>query len=177
HRQRRRPRGHRPPRLPGAAGRRAARRRQAVLRLRLVAHPRRGGGAGSRCPVRRPRVRTADGGPVMKALLLGGAGFIGLHLTRRLIAEGHRGTISDDFPRGRGEEDVKALSRHENVTVVTGDLTAPATWTKLPHGWDQIYLLAAVVGVRNVEQDPARVIRVNTLSALNLLDWVAEGTR
>jgi UDP-glucuronate decarboxylase len=113
----------------------------------------------------------------MKALLLGGAGFIGVHLARRLIAEGHRVTIVDDFSRGRRDEEIKALRRHENVTVVTGDLTAPATWAKLPHGWDQIYLLAAVVGVRNVEQDPARVIRVNTLSALNLLDWVAEGEK
>jgi UDP-glucose 4-epimerase/UDP-glucuronate decarboxylase len=59
--------------------------------------------------------------------------------------------------------------------VVSGDLTAPATWAALPHGWDQIYLLAAVVGVRNVETDPARVVRVNTLAALHLLDWVAPG--
>ena len=63
------------------------------------------------------------------------------------------------------------------MQVVSGDLTSPATWAALPHGWDQIYLLAAVVGVRNVEQDPARVVRVNTLSALHLLDWVAPGER
>jgi UDP-glucose 4-epimerase/UDP-glucuronate decarboxylase len=40
-----------------------------------------------------------------------------------------------------------------------------------------VYLLAAVVGVRNVEADPARVLRVNTLAALHLLDWVAPGAR
>ena len=33
-------------------------------------------------------------------------------------------------------------------------------------------MLAAVVGVRNVETDPARVVRVNTLSLLHLLDWM-----
>src|SRR3569833_2643829 len=48
-------------------------------------------------------------------------------------------------------------------------------WAELPHGWDQIYLLAAVVGVRNVTADPARVVRVNTLSAMSLMEWLREG--
>ncbi|MEV4722138.1 MULTISPECIES: NAD-dependent epimerase/dehydratase family protein [Micromonospora] len=113
----------------------------------------------------------------MRALLLGGAGFIGLHLARRLVADGHRVTIVDDFSRGRDDADLDRLRADPAVQVVSGDLTDPATWAALPTGWDQIYLLAAVVGVRNVEQDPARVIRVNTLSALHLLDWVAPGER
>lgn len=108
----------------------------------------------------------------MKVLLLGGAGFIGLHLARRLIAEGSSVTIVDDFSRGCDDPDVAALREHPSVQVVSGDLTSPQTWAQLPHGWDQIYLLAAVVGVRNVEQDPSRVVRVNALSALHLLDWV-----
>ncbi|MFY1627133.1 NAD-dependent epimerase/dehydratase family protein [Micromonospora sp. WMMD723] len=113
----------------------------------------------------------------MRALLLGGAGFIGLHLARRLVADGHRVTIVDDFSRGRDDADLDRLRADPAVQVVSGDLTDPATWAALPTGWDQIYLLAAVVGVRNVEQDPARVIRVNTLSALHLLDWVAPDER
>ncbi|WP_422752908.1 NAD-dependent epimerase/dehydratase family protein [Micromonospora sp. WMMD708] len=113
----------------------------------------------------------------MRALLLGGAGFIGLHLARRLVADGHRVTIVDDFSRGRDDADLDRLRADPAVQVVSGDLTDPGTWAALPTGWDQIYLLAAVVGVRNVEQDPARVIRVNTLSALHLLDWVAPGER
>ncbi|MEV0939963.1 NAD-dependent epimerase/dehydratase family protein [Micromonospora wenchangensis] len=113
----------------------------------------------------------------MRALLLGGAGFIGLHLARRLVADGHRVTIVDDFSRGRDDADLDRLRADPAVQVVSGDLTSPDTWAALPTGWDQVYLLAAVVGVRNVEQDPARVIRVNTLSALHLLDWVAPGER
>jgi UDP-glucuronate decarboxylase len=111
----------------------------------------------------------------MRALLLGGAGVIGLHLARRLIADGYAVTIVDDFSRGRDDADLAAVRADPAVTVRSGDLTDPATWAGIPHGWDQIYLLAAVVGVRNVEKDPARVVRVNTLAALHLIDWVAEG--
>jgi UDP-glucose 4-epimerase/UDP-glucuronate decarboxylase len=113
----------------------------------------------------------------MRALLLGGAGFIGLHLARRLVSDGHFVTIVDDFSRGRDDRDLEALRQHPAVAVISGDLTSAATWYALPKGWDQIYLLAAVVGVRNVESDPARVLRVNTLAALHLLDWVAPGER
>lgn len=113
----------------------------------------------------------------MRALLLGGAGFIGLHLARRLVADGHEVTIVDDFSRGRDDADLAMLRADPAVRVVSGDLTDPATWAALPSGWDQIYLLAAVVGVRNVESDPARVVRVNTLAAMHLLDWVAPGER
>jgi len=109
----------------------------------------------------------------MRVLLLGGAGFIGLHLARRLLAEGHEVTIVDDFSRGRDDTDLAAVRAHPAVTIRSADLTDPATWAATPHGWDQIYLLAAVVGVRNVESDPARVVRVNTFSALHLLDWLA----
>jgi UDP-glucuronate decarboxylase len=113
----------------------------------------------------------------MRALVLGGAGFIGLHLTRRLLADGHEVTIVDDFTRGRDDLDLASVREHPAVTVVSGDLTDPGTWAGLPHGWDQIYHLAAIVGVRNVDRNPARVIRVNTLSSLYLLDWSLPGDR
>jgi UDP-glucose 4-epimerase/UDP-glucuronate decarboxylase len=113
----------------------------------------------------------------VSVLLLGGAGFIGMHLARRLVNDGHRVTIVDDFSRGRDDAELAALREHPFVDVLSGDLTSPGTWQALPSGWDQIYLLAAVVGVRNVESDPARVIRVNTLAALNMLDWVAPGEK
>ncbi|MGZ4611817.1 MAG: NAD-dependent epimerase/dehydratase family protein, partial [Kineosporiaceae bacterium] len=104
----------------------------------------------------------------MRALILGGAGFIGVHLARRLAAEGCEVTIVDDFSRGRQDPELEALG----LPVVHADLTDPAAYVGLPTGWDQVYMLAAVVGVRNVEKDPARVVRVNTLALLHLLDWL-----
>lgn len=113
----------------------------------------------------------------MSTLVLGGAGFIGLHLARRLLADGHEVTLVDDFSRGRRDGELHEVEQHPGVTVVSADLTDPAAWAGIPHGHEQVYLLAAVVGVRNVERDPARVIRVNTLSALNLVDWLQPGER
>ncbi|GAA3854583.1 NAD-dependent epimerase/dehydratase family protein [Saccharothrix violaceirubra] len=104
----------------------------------------------------------------MKHLVLGGAGFIGLHLTRRLLADGHDVTIVDDFSRGKDDPELAELS----VPVVHADLTDPHSLDELPHDADHVHLLAAVVGVRNVERDPAKVVRVNTLAVLNTLDWI-----
>jgi nucleoside-diphosphate-sugar epimerase len=104
----------------------------------------------------------------VRVLILGGAGFIGLHLARRLKDAGHAVTIVDDFSRGRDDPELAAL----DVRVLHADLTDSRSYETLPRGWDQIYMLAAVVGVQNVENDPARVIRINTLALLNLLEWI-----
>jgi UDP-glucose 4-epimerase/UDP-glucuronate decarboxylase len=109
----------------------------------------------------------------MKHLLLGGAGFIGLHLARRLLADGHDVTVVDDFSRGRHDPELDAL----DVPVISADLTDPASFAALPRDCDQVHLLAAVVGVRNVERDPARVVRTNTLVVLNTLEWITAPQR
>ncbi|MEU8244823.1 NAD-dependent epimerase/dehydratase family protein [Nonomuraea sp. NPDC048916] len=111
----------------------------------------------------------------MRVLLLGGAGFIGLHLARRLLADGHQVTVVDDFSRGRRDPALAELAEHADVR--SADLTDPASYAAIERGWDQIYMLAAVVGVRNVESAPARVIRVNTLALTHLLDWLGPGDR
>lgn len=109
----------------------------------------------------------------MKCLVLGGAGFVGLHLGRRLLADGHEVTVVDDFSRGRDDPELTAL----DVPVISADLTDPASFAALPRDCDHVYLLAAVVGVRNVERDPSRVIRINTLVVLNTLEWITPAQR
>src|SRR5204863_8454397 len=55
---------------------------------------------------------------------------------------------------------------------VEADRARPDALAGLAREWTHVYMLAAVVGVRNVEQDPARVVRVNSLAVLHLLDWL-----
>ena len=107
-----------------------------------------------------------------RILVLGGAGFVGGHLAARLAAEKHELTLVDDLSRGRRDEAIEALIRHHHVRLVQADLTRAGALDALPRDWDQVHMLAAVVGVRNVETDPARVVRVNTLALLNVLDWM-----
>ena len=106
-----------------------------------------------------------------RALLLGGAGFIGAHLAARLLDDGHAVTLVDDFSRGRRDAELDALAAR-GVTFVERDLTRREAFDDLAQDWHHVYLLAAVVGVRNVERDPARVLRVNGLAVLNALDWL-----
>lgn len=108
------------------------------------------------------------------ALVLGGAGFLGAHLARRLASDGHEVTLVDNLSRGRFDKELQALCARPNVSFVEADLTEPAALGELERDWDQVYMLAAVVGVRNVEADPARVVRVNTLAILHVLDWLPE---
>ncbi|MGH7345037.1 MAG: NAD-dependent epimerase/dehydratase family protein [Candidatus Rokuibacteriota bacterium] len=114
-----------------------------------------------------------------RVLVLGGAGFIGYHLARHLGDEGvHTVTLVDDLSRGRLDEDLSALLERPGIALVRADLTDPGAWARLAPAWDQVYMLVAVVGVRNVEADPARVITVNTRAVLNLIEWLtpAAGT-
>lgn len=107
-----------------------------------------------------------------RTLILGGAGFIGYHLALRLAGEGHELTLVDDLSRGRRDREMEALCARPNVTLVLADLTRADALAGLSKRWDGVHMLAAVVGVRNVETDPARVVRTNTLALLHLLDWM-----
>lgn len=109
-----------------------------------------------------------------RVLILGGAGFIGYHLAGHLADEGVGAiTLVDDLSRGRIDDDLSALLARPGVELVRADLTDPKGWAGLTGSWDQVYMLAAIVGVRNVETDPGRVIHVNTRAVLNLVEWLA----
>ncbi|MFK5646071.1 NAD-dependent epimerase/dehydratase family protein [Ornithinimicrobium sp. LYQ121] len=112
----------------------------------------------------------------MRSVVLGGAGFIGAHLARRLLAEGRQVTVVDDFSRGARDATLDEL-RAGGADVVSADLTRVESWASLGQDWDEVYHLVAVVGVRNVERDPLRCLRVNTVTALHLIDWVPPAAR
>jgi UDP-glucose 4-epimerase/UDP-glucuronate decarboxylase len=111
-----------------------------------------------------------------RILLTGGAGFIGFHLASRLADEpSSQVTIVDNFSRGSNDEDFAALYRKPNVRVESVDLTERAGWERLDGGYDEVYHLAAVIGVSNVLAQPVSVVRVNALSTIRLLEWFVEG--
>jgi len=111
-----------------------------------------------------------------RILITGGAGFIGFHLARRLAGESSsRLTLVDDFSRGHRDHELEGVLSHGNVDLIDADLTRPNAWSSVGVGFDEVYHLAAVIGVKNVIDRPQEVIRVNALSTLHLLDWFVRG--
>ena len=113
---------------------------------------------------------------MVKALILGGAGFIGFHLARRLVADAqYQVTLFDNFSRGPNDAELEELlTENHNLKLLTGDLTDYAAFEQLDERFDEIYLFASIVGVGNVQADPAKVIRTNSLIILNTLEWVSQ---
>jgi UDP-glucose 4-epimerase/UDP-glucuronate decarboxylase len=52
-------------------------------------------------------------------------------------------------------------------------LAEPRAYEAFAGAYDHVYLLASIVGVQRVENEPAAVLRTNTLIILNTLEWMA----
>ncbi|MGC3957482.1 MAG: GDP-mannose 4,6-dehydratase [Verrucomicrobiota bacterium] len=94
----------------------------------------------------------------MHYLVTGGAGFIGSHLSQRLLALGHRVTILDDFSTGRSEN-VAPLRGDPNCAIVRDSVENDSTVNTLIAGCDAVFHLASAVGVRLIVDEPVRTIR------------------
>lgn len=110
-----------------------------------------------------------------RVLILGGAGFIGYHLAlHHSITCRDQVTLVDNLARGRLDQDLEHLLAPEGrAELVTADLTDPTSYDYLDGRFDLVYLLAGIVGVRNVESGPARVIHTNVSIILNTLEWLS----
>ncbi|MEX0825731.1 MAG: NAD-dependent epimerase/dehydratase family protein [Acidimicrobiia bacterium] len=105
-------------------------------------------------------------------LVTGGAGFIGLHLVDRLVAEGAEVVVVDDFRRGRQDRLFEAVAAP--CRVVEADLADRHSLAPLGEFGD-VYHLAASVGAALVTWNPAEVLRNNVLSTVHVLDHAAAG--
>jgi len=105
-------------------------------------------------------------------LVLGGAGFVGVELVAALVAKGDcQITAIDNLERGILDCEARALFENPAVQFLKRDLTDPNAFASLNEDYDEIYLLAGVVGVRYTLEAPERVVRTNGLIVLNTLDW------
>lgn len=93
-------------------------------------------------------------------LVTGGAGFIGSHLTERLLAQGHQVTVVDDFSTGRSEN-LAAVESHPGLKLMHGSITDQLLLAEAIRGMDVVFHLAAAVGVKLVAEDPVRTIETN----------------
>lgn len=103
-----------------------------------------------------------------RALVTGGAGFIGSHLADRLAAEGCRVRVLDDLSNGR-RENLSQLSGAAGFELIQGSVLEPSDVKKAMKGADVVFHLACL-GVRHSLKRPFENHRVNAEGALNVLE-------
>lgn len=96
----------------------------------------------------------------MKILITGGAGFIGSHLVRACLDRGDHVTVVDNLATGRKENIQQALSK-PNFKFFEDSILNEKLMDELVSGCDQIYHLAAAVGVKYILENPFLSLTTN----------------
>lgn len=109
----------------------------------------------------------------MRALVTGGAGFIGSNLVDALVERGHEVVVVDDLSSGRRE------NVPDGARLVTADIRSPSLRTTFEEFRPEVlFHLAAQMDVRRSVADPAFDADVNVVGTLRLLELCREvGTR
>jgi nucleoside-diphosphate-sugar epimerase len=105
-----------------------------------------------------------------KALITGGAGFIGLHLTRHIVARGGQVDLVDDFSRGTRDRELTQLLEVGGTRLLECDLTRPGALADVASDYHCVVHLAAMVGVARVADHPYDVLTSNVAMIANALD-------
>lgn len=105
-------------------------------------------------------------------LVTGAAGFIGFHLARHLVRQGHRVIAADIGLHLTFIQNWQALGALSEVELLQVDLTDPRAVDALP-AVDGVYHLAALNGTQNFYTHPWRTVRHTTIPTLLLLDRYA----
>lgn len=99
-----------------------------------------------------------------KIIVTGGAGFIGSHLTHRLLGQGHHVTVIDNFSSG-SRNNLDHLSGHPRLSITTHDVVHP-----LYGHVDEIYHLACPASPVFYQRDPVKTTKTCIYGAVNMLD-------
>lgn len=101
---------------------------------------------------------------IKKSLITGGAGFLGSHLARRLLADGHEVTIMDNLFTGT-KANVYDILDNPRCTFILHDVTQPF-WGQ----FDEIYNLACPASPIHYQRNPVETIKTSFLGMMNVLD-------
>jgi UDP-glucose 4-epimerase len=100
----------------------------------------------------------------MRALVTGGAGFIGSNLVELLLAEGHNVVALDDLSSGYAE------NLRPEAEFIEGDISAPGAVSSAARGCGVIWHLAASVGNTRSIDNPVRDSEINVIGTLRVLE-------
>jgi UDP-glucose 4-epimerase len=96
----------------------------------------------------------------MRALLTGGAGFVGSHLADALLDRGHSVLVIDDLSTG-SLENIAHLTGRPDVEIVIDTVMNEPLMADLVARVDVVFHLAAAVGVKLIVEAPVRTIETN----------------
>ena len=105
-----------------------------------------------------------------KALITGGAGFIGSHLAEELLARGREVFVLDDLTTG-AHRNVEALRDRPGFHLVVDSVLSPSVVSELVYKCDVVYHLAAAVGVRLIVEQPVHTMVTNVRGTEIVLDY------
>lgn len=110
---------------------------------------------------------------VARALVTGGAGFIGSHLTEALLQRGDEVLVVDDESTGR-YENLAAVHDHPGFSFLRASIGDKDVVNRVVMEVDQVYHLAAAVGVALIARTPIETIERNIYPTQLLLDTARE---
>lgn len=104
----------------------------------------------------------------MKVLVTGGAGFIGSHLVKKLVHDGHEVTVLDNLSTGR-LENLDHLDSEQRLSFVEGDIRDRQLLDDCVRGKDRVVHLAAIASVPYSVKNPSETHDVNVEGTVNVL--------
>jgi len=107
---------------------------------------------------------------LMKILITGGAGFIGSHLCRKLLAQKNSIICVDNFITGR-QDNIKDLLNQPNFNLIDHDISQPLY---VDEGLDWVIHLASPASPKDYLQHPIKTLKVGTLGTHNCLGIAKE---
>jgi UDP-glucose 4-epimerase len=109
----------------------------------------------------------------MRALITGGAGFIGSHLAERILEAGGEVLLLDNLSTG-STENISHLKKYDRMKFFVGAVEDRALLAELVDQTDLIFHLAAAVGVRLIVESPVHTIQTNVAGTHCVLEAAAE---